>query len=74
MVSCVVIALAFLKLAFSLDKKFAVKARLSGILLIVVGLLKKYPEDQEKLNIILKLLQALASSSKKIFSCFNRHH
>lgn len=41
------------------------KARLSGILLISVGLLKKCQDDQEKMVIILKLLQSLASSSKK---------
>lgn len=51
----------------SVDKKFAVKARLSGILLVVVGLLKKYQDDQEKLVTMLKLLQAFASSSKEAF-------
>lgn len=43
------------------------KARLSGILLIVVGLLKKYQEDQEKLVIMLKLLRAFTSSGKEAF-------
>ena len=41
------------------------KARLSGILAIVVGLLKKFQEEQEKLVAVLKLLQTLSTSSKK---------
>lgn len=49
---------------YFVDKRFAVKGRLSGILIVVVGLLKKYQEDNDKLIIMLKLLQALASSSK----------
>ena len=46
------------------DRRFAVKARLSGILTIVVGLLKKFQEEQDKLLAILKLLQSLSTSSK----------
>ena len=46
-----------------LDKRFAVKARLTGILVTIVGLLKKYQEDYEKLSIILRLLQSVASNS-----------
>ncbi len=50
--------------SYFVDRRFAVKARLSGILLIVVGLLKKFQEEQDKLVAILKLLQTLSTSSK----------
>lgn len=53
-------------LSLQTDKRFAVKARLSGILPIVVGLIKKYQEDQAKLLISLKLLQSLASNGNFI--------
>lgn len=49
---------------FVIDKKFAVKARLSGVLTIVVGFLKKYQDGEEKLFTILKLLCNLSMSSK----------
>lgn len=61
---------------YDTDKRFAVKARLSGILLIVVGLLKKVQDEQEKLVAILKLLQTLSTSSKyrEIWQHNGRHH
>lgn len=53
------------------DKRFAVKARLTGILVIIVGLLKKYQEDQEKLSVILKLLRSVATNSTEDYSLWS---
>lgn len=53
-------------LYFFLDKRLGVKARLSGILVVIVGLLKKCQDDQEKTLIILTLLQSFATGRKKI--------
>lgn len=46
------------------DKRFSVKARLSGIVTIVVAIMKKYQDNHDILVIVLRLLQALASNSE----------